>query len=427
MSTTLDLHAPVTAFRSVAVQTSDKEERVVEAILLEHIPEGPPASLRAIQLSSSCRLLNALRRALRLLLVIATTSFFVILIAAHLDAAHVNRSLPAFCRLPGMEPYEDTSHCFMDLEALGLDPMDDGIPTDLPLLDGPPPPPLYWADFPELYRLQRRMIECMFNASAFEGTIPLKFVYEDIDNRASSMFQLRMELQHRDYMKERVLRDTLYDGARLGRKLARMHREAKKAVEAMVRSAHQASQGIEDAAAKQPRSLLAQAVIPLFPRSRSSYWTWDTDIEVRWQFYDSLTSFSGALYESLLALGELVPRLEAYEQDLASLQSLLAEKENQSISQKAASLFAWSKLPLPKKHLSNVDKSHEELKEAILGRLARERRVAFNGASSALTALRSLSEELESVRSKLSKPGRRIPFYLHLKHIYIEGKSLASC
>ncbi|KAJ3546312.1 hypothetical protein NMY22_g2100 [Coprinellus aureogranulatus] len=400
--------------------TSADEECAVEEILLE----TPAAS--ATSLTS-----RPTRRILRFLLIIVSSPLIAFLVAVYANAARYYALLPAFCRLPGMEPYRSTSHC-LNYPYVGLGPDKDGVSSNTPLLDGPPPTPIYWADFHGLYDLQHRIIDCMRNAFVFEGAVVLKFIDNDVSNEQSSMHQLRMEVQRRDYMNERMLRNNLYEGSRLGKKLHRLCQGSKSMAQRFVGSNRRAYEGIEENILKQPRSYLALAFLELIPRIRSDPWTWETDIEVRFQFYRSLTLLSEALYDNLLALKELPTELEGFKRDLAALRSLLMKEESATQLQPTAtgatefSIFSWSKATRPKEDVVSVDAddSREAMKMALLDRMDRDVSVALERANATLGVLRALSEDMESMRRRVASPRPDVPLFIHFRHIYVEDERL---
>ncbi|KAJ3533658.1 hypothetical protein NMY22_g7245 [Coprinellus aureogranulatus] len=238
-------------------------------------------------------------RAVLVLLAIPTICFFAILAFTHANHIRYRLSIPWFCRLQGMEPYLHTTHCRMTAPNPYASA---NVKPGILLIDGSPPPPLYRTDFPRLYDMQRRMIEHMLSASTYEGSIMLHFIADDVDNESSALYQLRLEVNDRDYRKELVLRETLYTGGRLGRELGKVHRKAQATVRWLLSTNQRASRRIEETIDKRPKSLLEQNIASLFPQSRGSIWAWDPDIEFRWQFYASLTSFSSMLYQNLLVL-----------------------------------------------------------------------------------------------------------------------------
>ncbi|KAJ3546319.1 hypothetical protein NMY22_g2099 [Coprinellus aureogranulatus] len=426
--------------RVVSLRTPGDETSAVEAILLSETPEedydcvSPPTRTPVASVTpSSLPFISVIRRTLCLLLIAAIASCAAIFIVAQVSTARYFQLLPAFCRWPGMEPYRHTSHCLDNIDA-GLGPTH-GVSADRPLLDGPPPSPIYWADFQELYELQRRMIYGMRSAFVFEDTIVLQFINDEVYDQQSALHHLRMEVQQWDYMKERVLRDTLYKGARLGRKLHGVWKRSKGLVRDFAGSNDRAAQGIEENMLKQPQGLAA-FVAPFFPRRRSHRWTWATDIEVRYQFYRSLTLFSEELYENLLVINALPSPLEGLRKDVISLHSLLMKKENDTQAPSADTIyikppagFTWYKTARPKEDVPaadlDADNDHEAVKKALLDRFEKDVTVALDRANTTLRVLRALGEDVETMRRRVASPQPdSVPLFIYLRHIYAEGGRL---
>ncbi|KAJ3547021.1 hypothetical protein NMY22_g1815 [Coprinellus aureogranulatus] len=390
------------------------EEVSVEALLLDGEQTLPtssrsPASKRLKWYHAwPLRVIWRTTALLLLLAVFISTAIVVFILILHRKHS---LSLPSFCKLPGMEPYLHTSLC-RPLAAHTPPARSGFVKPGTALLDGPPPTPIYWANFQELYTLQRRMIEHSLNASVFEGTFMLKFIADEARyDRTSPMNQLRMEVQRRDPMKEERLRETLELGARLGDQLAWVHAKVTTTVEEFLAQNEQAAEWIDKCMLNQPESVLAQVISLLFPLSRyvdSIWpWMWSTDTEIRWQFYRSLVHFSWKLYEMLLLLSELQPRIEEYGRDLGNLQTLLAGKETID----------------PTK--SDEDEEYEALKNATMSRLVESGQVAFERVTSSLIALRALSEEVERLRRSVAEPHPQIPHFIHLREVYNAGPRLS--
>ncbi|KAJ3525462.1 hypothetical protein NMY22_g10562 [Coprinellus aureogranulatus] len=346
-----------------------------------------------------------------LLLLAASFSTAIVVFILVLHHKH-SLSLPSFCGLPGMEPYLHTSHC-RPLAAHTPPALSGGfVKPGTALLDGPPPTPIYWANFQELYTLQRRMIEHSLSASVFEGTFMLKFVGDEVRRNASTMNRLRMEVQRRDPTKEECSRETLEFGARLGDQLGWVHTKVTMTVEAFLAENEEAAEWIDKCMLNQPESVLAQVISPLFPLSRyidSIWpWMWSTDTEIRWQFYRSLVHFSWKLYEMLLLLSVLQPRIEEYGMDLDKVKSLLVEKETVN----------------PTKSNEDEDEEYEASKNATMNRLLESGQVAFERITSSLIALRALSEEVERLRHSVAEPAPHIPHFIHLREVYNAGQRL---
>lgn len=353
-----------------------------------------------------------------LLLKLASALFVGLLVYFHITSIRYYLRLPAYCSSPGMEPYYLREQCALDLgpgfEGVGF------VKHGMQLLDGAPPKPIHWADFQGLYELQRRMIERMINATVYTDPITLQTVSRDVLDNKSAIHQFREDFRRRDYRKERVLREALFMGGRLGSALNREYRRTKLNLENLVASNRGAAEGVEKAMDKQPRNFLSRAMADLFPRSRSSIWSWDTAVEVRWQYYDSFTSFSWELYDTLLALSELLPQLEAYQEDLKNLNMLFIQEPIVNNTLPSAHHRNTTSPP------SEEDKRHEAMKRTIVEGLTNAGRVARDRVGAALIELRALSEELESARHRVAEPDRHIPLYVHLRHIYVQGAKLSA-
>ncbi|KAJ3546311.1 hypothetical protein NMY22_g2101 [Coprinellus aureogranulatus] len=330
-----------------------------------------------------------------------------------------------------MEPYLHTSHC----RSRPPNPYAAYyVKADMLLLDGSPPKPLYQlADFEKLYELQRRMVEQMLNASVSNGTIMLQSFAKDAKNKRSLLSKLWWEVHRRDPRKERVLQNVLYTGARLGMKMAAAHHEADVSVGEFIDSNQAASEGIGRAMENQPRNWLTKVVAPLFPQARSSFWAWDTDLEIRWQFYDSLTIFSWMLYRNLMILNDVLPRIESFGTDLNALQSLLTQKDVKPVkppdpTSKTGLLSTLFKTDRPENGApleSDAEKNYEAMKKTVLDGFARNREAAQERVRGALVALRALSDEMDDMMHRISSPGPRLPLHDHLRHLYAEAERLS--
>lgn len=60
----------------------------------------------------------------------------------------------------------------------------------------------------------------------------------------------------------------------------------------------------------------------------------------------------------------------------------------------------------------------------MLDRLEEGNQVALYRVSHALIALRGLGQEVERLRYRIAEPGSLPPFYVHLKHMSVEGDRL---
>lgn len=404
-------------------------ERDTPALSNAHVP----ATLVGHESWRIASLFETLYRTTRFVLALAAACFVAIFLELHFEEIRYSLSLPSFCRLSGMEPYLYGTQC---PSSLSKDPplTSPYVKPDIPLLDGPPPKPIFWADFHRLYELQHNMIEQLVNASTFEGAIMLQFIVDDVDAKTTSLYQLRMDVLRRSPMKAWVLRQVLFTGEGLGEQLAALQRDLERSVERLIDANRRTSKAIENAIDKQPQSLLAQAFLSVLPRDRSTFeptWTWKTEIETRWQFYQSLTLFSRILYKTLVELVGLLPRLETFGKDIDSLHHLLEERAVSTPSPASTSrtpFLTWSKITRSGKDAlpdPRVDEKYEALKKTVLGRLKRVNQAAIVRVDSSLTTLRVLSDELENMRHKIAEPGRRIPHYVHLRHIYVDNAKLS--
>ncbi|KAJ3525461.1 hypothetical protein NMY22_g10563 [Coprinellus aureogranulatus] len=377
------------------------------------------------------------------LFLLALALFSAVLAWSHDLEIQYIKSLPSYCGLPGMEPYRLTSHCRPPHSP--PNPFD-RVPPGVALLDGLPPKPIHRANFQKLYDLQLRMIEHLLNASVNEGAIMLKFIADESTNKTSPLYQLRIEVERRDPEKESALRDILFAGAQLGREVVTLYEGVRRMTVGQLRHNQGVSEEIENTVMNQPKSILAQLFAPLVPRSRHIFiwpWPWETDIEVRWQFYDSLTFFSNALYGMLLKLNDLQRGVAEYGMDLGFLKSMLAKKEEQvstpatppaaAGTTKAGLLVALFKTSHPEKDIPpepsvaperKADEEYEILKEAALNRLVQGRQAALERVGAALTALRGLSEELESLRHNVAEPAPPMLLWDHLKEVYFMEERL---
>lgn len=278
-------------------------------------------SLRG-RLRDATLLLDFLPHAMRYALATITSSCFVVLAVAHSLHAWYTWSQPTSCRLEGMEPYRHTTHCrVVHIVSKAF------VRSNVPLLDGPPPLPLYRVDFQELHGLQCRMTEHMLNASTIDGAVMLKFIANELNDKASDLYQLRTKVSERDHEKGWELQRTLSFGVELGGDLAILYSKVRSSLQTLFVENRIASIGIEETFEEQPKSHLAQILVPLFPRYRdSSFWTWDTDTEVRFRFYKSFTMFSWMLYSNLVDLVDHQRSLEVFGKKLEALQLLLVEE-----------------------------------------------------------------------------------------------------
>ncbi|KAJ3525460.1 hypothetical protein NMY22_g10561 [Coprinellus aureogranulatus] len=176
------------------------------------------------------------------------------------------------------------------------------------------------------------MIEHSLNATLLDGDTMLRFIADELRDKASNLYRSGMEVERKDRIKGQVFWKALRAGAALSEKGVRVHVQVRQTVERLLRESQRASKGIEDSVIHQPESPLARAFAPLLPLShRPSIWPWiwATDLELRWQFYHSLTVFSGQLYKTLLALVELQPKIEEYGKEVGVLESMLTEERGE--------------------------------------------------------------------------------------------------
>ncbi|KAJ3547019.1 hypothetical protein NMY22_g1816 [Coprinellus aureogranulatus] len=419
------------------------EETLVETLLLDSKERDPP-TLATVTLAvahsagSPFRLprfksynawpLRFLHGTICVFLLLALSSISIFIIGSHLDYLDSSLSLPR-----GILP------------ELSFGPRQ-------ALLDGPPPKPLYWANFPALYDLQHRMIEHSLNAILLDGDTMLKFIADGLRDKASNLYQSGMEVERKDRIKGQALWKALRAGAALGEKGAGVHVQVRQTVERLLRESQRASKGIEDSMVNQPESPLARAfalLLPLSHRPSIWPWIWATDLEVRWQFYHSLTVFSGQLYKTLLALVELQSEIEEYGKDLNTLQTMLAKEEkvdpmpppvaNTTKTGVLSALFRTARPeigaphnpPADEKnvHEEDADEKYELTKEALLDRLVKGVQVALlERVGCALLDLRVLAEEVESLRYQVAEPASvhdpHVSIYVHLKEVHIAEFSL---
>ncbi|KAJ3535138.1 hypothetical protein NMY22_g6619 [Coprinellus aureogranulatus] len=363
-------------------------------------------------------------------ILISCLTLSVALIAyAHLSTAQYYLSLPSFCRLPGMEPYLFHMEC-------GEPGYEAYRPTNLLLLDGPPPRPIYWADFQELYGLQRRMIGELLNASVCEDEFSLRSLPKDLRDEQSTLSRFRAELERRNYWQEEVLRETLLIGARSGRTLVYMPQNVKVTVKIMAGLNKKAIDGMEKVLVTQPKGRMARAVAPLFPRFPNYVWSWswEPDVEARWQFYYSLTAFTSKLYEELLFLDKFLREIEEYTKEMDSVYSQLTKKKEPSVPPSSGvnntnQSSGWFKRSLPTQTAvpeskGNGDEEYEALKKRVLDGLVKAGPVAAGRVRAALASLRALSTEVEGLLHRVASPVPEIPLHMHQRHIYMECEKL---
>ncbi|KAJ3546314.1 hypothetical protein NMY22_g2102 [Coprinellus aureogranulatus] len=332
-------------------------------------------------------------------------------ILVHAAYRHYIWSLPSFCRQPGMEAYLFTYYCQPVSGPLAT--VADVSDDDTPLLDGPPPHPIYWADFDRLYELQIRMAEEFCNATTSASSTKLKSLFTEMTkDDQSDPSRLWRDVRLKDPFIGDILQDTLYIGGHLGASLNSLHEKAIFAVKMRVHYNERIVRDIEKAAEMQPRNALHHIVASLFPRFRSIAWSWEMDKEVRWQFYSELTDFWQWLYEDLLKLNDLASRLQSFGE---SLQPFLGRDEDTKMH-RAVDTSEKNSFPEPDEVFLRM--------QNIVGGLANDSQVALSGVQHALTSLRQVSQELEDLRQRVAIPGPHIPFYVHLRNIHAAGKML---
>ncbi|KAJ3538705.1 hypothetical protein NMY22_g5051 [Coprinellus aureogranulatus] len=374
------------------------------------------------------------RRTIRALLLSAAFLILVVVILCHTLYSLEYLSFPSFCRLPGMEVYTHTRHCRRSSRPKIVDP---DIDPSILLLDGPPPRPIYWADFQGLGELQRRTAEHIFNASIYASSTSLEFLSVELDKEMSALQQLQTDAARKNYETGRALRETLYTGSQLGTRLVRLQEGARARVGSFIRLNEQVATGVGLAIEQQPKTIVEQIVASMLPRPRGFIWTWPTDMEVKWQFYFSLTSFSRNLYDSLLELDKLLRKIGKYEEALGEVRVSPVNSEREEevaipppVKSDRTSLYSWwtmmplAKGPPPSKE---DEKEKDSLKKAIrdcVERLVEDTQAASGRVERAIAGLRIISQELEDIRHRIARPVAPIPLYVHLRHVYVAGERL---
>ncbi|KAJ3526918.1 hypothetical protein NMY22_g9982 [Coprinellus aureogranulatus] len=391
------------------------EESVVEDLLLAHTKAHTAKASQKPTHRHGWR--QSLYLKLRLYLIYLGLFWLALTLLCHaIHAIWQVMFLPSMCRQPGMEVYSYTRHCRRSSRSQGLHPE---LDPDVFPLDGTPPTPVHLADFEALGDLQVRMAEHFLNISVSTNSTPLELLAAEFEDEELALSRLQKGEALRGYS----LRETVQDGLRLATDL-RAHANATVAL--LVRSHRQVEEGVEWSFDNQPQTIRGNLLASVFPspRPRKFIWAWETDMEMKWQFYNSLLSFKGNLQRGALQLSELLGNITKYGEQLASLRRVISQWDEEEEDGDAAPLVGWSDTTGSDDSGEDEGHSSEEALVVLVDKLAEDTQAATDRVGSALQALQVISEEVEELRRKVAKPVDPPPFFTHLHGMYITGARL---
>ncbi|KAH7927943.1 hypothetical protein BV22DRAFT_1031279 [Leucogyrophana mollusca] len=270
------------------------------------------------------------------------------------------------------------------------------------------PPPLKWADFPELMKVQSSTFERLLDESTSGSGLSLEVRKAGIVTTDLTVLVRGSRLKSNDILGD-LLAKFSKDAKRVARGLTKLHSKVGGAVDEVMAVNAYAMRTIQEAQSNAPSPYSLKALIP-FGRGPP------TQEIVIGAFTDAMDTMSRAIERLILEAEVSIARLDELEEDLKAIHEVVF-REDASTTYEKNELLAqlWTRLGGNKRALRAYDDRLELLQD-----LGHYREGARGHVLQAMQTLYSMSDDMEDLRERVAGPelgDGRIPLDVHIVSI----------